>query len=381
MVDEKGMSLLAAFGLPPLSHEDDPFRAIQAAREMQNELDRRGFKANYGAATGRVFCGLIGSAERREYAVIGMAVNLAARLAQYSEGKVFCDEETFRSCVSRMQFAALPPMRLKGMPKSIPVFSPAGPAAKSRAPLHMVGHQQELQSITAAIDRIGIGEAFIGIIEGEAGIGKSTLVKQWSEGASSSGMSLLIGAAESVHAATPYFVWGNILETLFELPGTDSAEARRKRFLEISHGTTWERLAPLLGDVLEIALPDNAMTAQITGKMRADNTRLLITNLIAAEALRKPLGIVLEDCHWMDSASLDVAAAVAECVRPIVMLLTSRILTGERQLVLDNFRNLPGAHWLRLEPLNREDCVALAAQRLCVGQVAEPIAELIVAKS
>ena len=38
-VDDKGTTLVAALGLPPLAHEDDAVRGVQAALGMQAALD------------------------------------------------------------------------------------------------------------------------------------------------------------------------------------------------------------------------------------------------------------------------------------------------------------------------------------------------------
>ena len=95
-VDDKGTLLLAALGLPPLSHPDDARRGLLAARALQEALGRLGLRSAIGVATGRVYCGEVGNARRREYTVIGRAVNLAARLMQASQenGEILCDEAT-----------------------------------------------------------------------------------------------------------------------------------------------------------------------------------------------------------------------------------------------------------------------------------------------
>lgn len=80
LVEDKGVTLLALWGVPSRTHEDDPARAVSAMLEMQRALQKIGVSCASGVTTARVFCGHRGSALRREYAVIGRSVNLAARL-------------------------------------------------------------------------------------------------------------------------------------------------------------------------------------------------------------------------------------------------------------------------------------------------------------
>jgi class 3 adenylate cyclase len=79
-VDDKGITIVAALGLPPFAHEDDPARGVQAALMIRKELTGSKVRSHIGITTGRIFCGSIGNDERREYTIIGNAVNLSARL-------------------------------------------------------------------------------------------------------------------------------------------------------------------------------------------------------------------------------------------------------------------------------------------------------------
>lgn len=380
-VDEKGLSLFAAFGVPPVSHEDEPFRAAQAAMAIRSALAAADLKVGYGIATGRTFCGTIGGSERRDYAILGSTVNLAARLSQYSDGAILCDQETFKPAAVRMQFTAAAPLRLKGIAKPIPIFTPIGLTPATSGATKMVGHEKELSAVVRAIDTLKSGKSSLFVLEGEAGIGKSTLVQQWSQTAAQAGVRVLRGCAESIHAATPYYVWRDILGGLLGLSDGATPEERRAQLLAASQGRPWERLAPLLGDILDIELPENAITGQIEGKIRADNLRELVAAIVAAAAAEGPTAIILEDCHWMDTASLAIAAVAAQRVQPLLLLLSTRFLTGEQEHLLDALLALPGTQRLRLDRLPQEDCVALAAQRLCARRLSRPVAELIAAKS
>ncbi len=380
-VDEKGMNFIAAYGLPPLSHEDDPYRAIRAATSIHDTLKTMGVNANYGIATGRAFCGSIGNPQRREYAIIGAVVNLAARLAEQSSGEIYCDQATFQAASSRVQFAALPMMRLKGISQPVPVFRPSSDSRAVQKAAILIGRNAELNELVQAIDALKAGETFVAFVEGEAGIGKSTLIRQWSQAVELAGVRLVNGTAEAIQAATPYFVWKDILETLFKLPDSGTPEQRRLYFLATCQGAAWAHLAPLLEDILEIGIPDNSITAQMTGKSRANSTRELIAHIVDGEVKKQPLAIVLEDCHWMDSASLALAVAIAKSIQPLLMILSSRPpIDGKQQTLWEQF-GLPWTHRLVLKPLEPQESVTLAAQRLGVRRLSKPVADLIVARS
>jgi hypothetical protein len=57
IVDDKGLTIVAVFGLPPLAHEDDPTRAARAALVTQKALGDLGMRCAIGLATGQAFCG------------------------------------------------------------------------------------------------------------------------------------------------------------------------------------------------------------------------------------------------------------------------------------------------------------------------------------
>ncbi|KAG5183676.1 hypothetical protein JKP88DRAFT_181672 [Tribonema minus] len=100
-MDEKGLVLLYAFGMPGYSYENNNLHAIRVALEIK-ETAKRDFRhrVGVGIASGQICCGLIGKADfsRCEYALAGDMVNLAARLAARAdterEGCVLCDQYT-----------------------------------------------------------------------------------------------------------------------------------------------------------------------------------------------------------------------------------------------------------------------------------------------
>jgi adenylate cyclase len=80
-----GDGLLALFGAP-IAHDDAVRQAVDAARDMLAAMERDNTAGDWalrigiGVHVGEVVAGTIGSPRRKEYTVIGDAVNLASRL-------------------------------------------------------------------------------------------------------------------------------------------------------------------------------------------------------------------------------------------------------------------------------------------------------------
>ena len=116
LVDEKGTTAVFAFGLPGAAHEDDPWRALEAATRARRKIRRAGLNSRAAIVTGETFCGCVGARSRCEYALYGDAVNVAARLATHESNanQILVCEHTARACVGRATFDEGESLRLKG---------------------------------------------------------------------------------------------------------------------------------------------------------------------------------------------------------------------------------------------------------------------------
>jgi len=125
LVDDKGMLFLLVYGLPPMVHPDDPSRAVLACLDIIEVFKRLGLVGRCGVTTGRNYCGVVGSAKRMEYTVLGDTVNLAARLmANARELSVLVDEATRALSQKDIGYKALEAIMVKGKTNRIPIFEP-----------------------------------------------------------------------------------------------------------------------------------------------------------------------------------------------------------------------------------------------------------------
>src|SRR4029453_1628932 len=139
VVDDKGLTLIAGFGLPPLAHGHEAARAPKVALKAQAALRNLGMRCAIGVATGRAFCGAVGGDVHREYDVIGDVMNLSARLMQAASDTILCDEATQSAARSRLRFRALPTILVKGKTDPVAVYRPIEPARARDRPWTMVG--------------------------------------------------------------------------------------------------------------------------------------------------------------------------------------------------------------------------------------------------
>ncbi len=137
--DDKGLTVVASWGFPDRTHEDDPSRGVLAARAIVDALAGLGLTAAAGVTTGRAFTGIRGSAERSEYAMLGDVVNLAARIMQSSRDEVRTDAPTQRAAAGRLAAAGLAStsvgaLHLKGKAADIEAFRVEHATERRRPP-------------------------------------------------------------------------------------------------------------------------------------------------------------------------------------------------------------------------------------------------------
>jgi class 3 adenylate cyclase/tetratricopeptide (TPR) repeat protein len=393
-LDEKGTTLVAALGLPPLAHEDDPARGVQAALAMREALAAIGRRVAIGVTTGRAFCGTVGSRWRREYTMLGAVVNLAARLMQEAGDGVLCDAVTAEAARATLAFEALAPVRVKGRADPVPVFRPGrpargrGPEPVARTPL--VGREHERQRLTVALGRLAAAgdgrpdRTQVLVLEGEAGAGKSRLVAELVDQALAAGVPVLAGAGDAVERNTPWHPWRELFGRLPAFEGADLAGRRRLVLELLGPDRELRDLAPLLNPVLGLELPETARSAELSGQGRADRTRDLLVRLLRAVVADTPTLLVMEDAHWLDSASTGLVLTLCRERMPLLLAVATRSQAEAGTLADDlswvAYRRLlraPNTERLVLDRLPSAAVRALVGQRLGVGEVPDALARLV----
>ncbi|HEV7990708.1 MAG TPA: AAA family ATPase [Gemmatimonadaceae bacterium] len=386
--DDKGCSAVLAFGLPGQAHDDDPARAAEAAMAVCRRLRDLRVGAGAGIATGLVFCGAYGGGTRRNYGILGPTINRAARLMQAAGTGVVMDETTNARGARWLQSRELPPISAKGIAAPLRVFEPAsrrgGESTPTSATEHqMVGRASEEARIVARISALREHDAGGAIVvEADAGMGKSTLLRRVVGVARAANLRVLEGAADSIEHATAYLAMRPVFRALLGIaPDADPSGARDAAMSRLERlSRRMLELAPLLDVVLPLEIPENELTAQMSGTIRAANLTDLLVALVESAAIERPLVLALEDLHWMDDASLQLCARIVEALPRVLVIATLRPMSPEPQAIL-RLTTGDGREKLLLGTMSPTEIVELIRRRLAVSSIPVAVKELILAKA
>lgn len=181
----------------------------------------------------------------------------------------------------------------------------------------LVGRAAPLSTVLHTLDRAREAHGGTLLVSGEAGIGKSRLVRAMIERARSLGFVTLQGACFEADRAQPY---APILDLVRVLSTTASPALAAHYFA--SAGPELVSLFPELRPVFPDAPPRQVLDPE------EDRRRLFHSFAEAVHAIGKvqPLLLVIEDVHWSDDATLDLMLHLARRLgsQPLALVLTFR---------------------------------------------------------
>ena len=183
-----GDAVMALFGAP-LSHEDDPHRAVLTGLAMQevvarhNRASEQPLALRVGIHVGEVVAAHLGAGGRMQYTVLGDAVNVASRLEGRAEpGSVLVSESLYRRVAEQFEAQEVPPLALKGRAEPVRGYRIGGirsaPRAEREAETPFVGRDAELARLGEFFVAVRDGRPARILIEAEAGGGKTRLVEE-----------------------------------------------------------------------------------------------------------------------------------------------------------------------------------------------------------
>jgi eukaryotic-like serine/threonine-protein kinase len=179
---------------------------------------------------------------------------------------------------------------------------PPGPLASAEATEPFVGREQVIEQLKTALKRAEARESQFYLLEGDAGIGKTRTAAEFSVYAKEKGARVYVGRCIEQQGAPSFLPWINAFRGAMGELRPGSLTAVDKRSLAQLSLVVPELMGNLGGLVerSEIEAPD--------AKFRFYQT--ISRLLVSASEIHASL-IILDDLHWADTASLELAAFLA----------------------------------------------------------------------
>ena len=403
-----GDGVLAFFGAP-VTHEDDPVRAVHAALDIQSaihafseQLNQRGrvknFRMRVGLNTGLVVLEQIGSDRHTEYLAVGDPVNLAARLQSAAEpGHVLISEFTYKSVAHQFECTDLGTLTVKGKTEPVRVYqvervktergSARGITGLTSA---MVGRDAQLASLcehSRAVVTENAGR--IALIIGEPGLGKSRLLSEWQNADARAQIETwqsATGQCVSYGQTLVYHLILSLTQSLLGI-GSSASDAQLERALYELVPDEAREIFPYVAQLFGITTDaSNQARASLDAQSLHAQYIASLRRIILARAARGPLKLICEDVHWSDPSSVEILSTLLPLTlqaRILYVFVTrpDRDASGWKLVENARARFAPRTLEIALAPISESDSQQLVANLLHVESLPAQVRDLILIKS
>lgn len=337
-----GDGLLVYFGYPH-AHEHDAERAVHAGLavlELVKALPREHFlhqefeiAARIGVATGPVIVGeLIGQETATERSVFGETPNLAARLQGLAApNQLIVDSATKRLIGGEFECADQSTVSLKGFETPVQVWQVLGSkfsasrfeSYRAGRLIQFIGREHETALLLGRWREAVEGEGQVVLLCGEAGIGKSRLVRHLRDRLTGVHYEAVQSQCSPHHTNTVLYPVITYLRQAAGLAGEDSVSTQRHKLdaLMADSGLNDRVTVALLADLLSIRGDEQDQPANVSPDKRKDMTLEALVQYVQRLADHSPVLLIVEDAHWLDPTTLGLMTRVIDRIRQMRVLM------------------------------------------------------------
>jgi tetratricopeptide (TPR) repeat protein len=288
-------------------------------------------KIRVGLNSGEVVVRAIGSDLHMDYTAVGQTTHLAARMEQIADpGAIVITPSTLALAEGYVEVKALGPVPVKGLADALEVYevTGAGPArtrlqASARRGLtRFVGRDAELEQLRRSQQLAGDGHGQVVAIVGEAGVGKSRLVDEFTHSHRLQRWLVLESASVSYGKATSYLPVIDLLKGYFEVQDRDDLRTIREKVTGklLTLDRALEATLPALLGLLDVPV-DDVSWQRLDPAQRRQQTLDAVRRLLLREAREQPLLLIFEDLHWIDGETQALLDSLVESLGSARLLL------------------------------------------------------------
>jgi class 3 adenylate cyclase/predicted ATPase len=336
-----GDGLLVYFGYPR-AHEDDAQRAVRAGLgivEAMGQLNRLlteehgvSLAVRLGCHTGLVVVDDIGGDTHHEHEAFGETLNIAARLeAVAAPNSLVIGALTYQLLGGVFVCESLGTPSLKGVAQPLEVYQvlyesiarTRMEAIGSSGLTPLVGRESEVALMLERWAQVEDGRGQAVLLSGEAGIGKSRLVRVLTEHAAESDWWLTPCQCSPYYQHTAFYPMIDLLQRVVLRFDREESAAHKLRKLEgylVQNGQALADAVPLFAALLSIPAGADYPCPDMSPEQQKQQTMRALLTVLLRIAAEQPLMFVMEDLHWADPTTLEYLSLLVE------QLPTARIM-------------------------------------------------------
>lgn len=241
-----------------------------------------------------------------------------------------------------------------------------GPRLLLGKPTPCVGRARELRMLAAFYEECAFEPASsLAIVTGSAGMGKTRLTAEWLQRIESADPAPVVwlGRGDPITAGSPLALIGSALRPALGLEAASAVDEARERILARVARTVGEadakRVSEFLGEIVGVPFPgDESLelrAARTDPTLMGDQLRRAFEDFVLAEATARPLVLVLEDCHWGDTASIRLVEHALGFARQRALAV---VVVGRPEVttLFPSLTRIRGALALVVGELSRKHC-------------------------
>jgi len=391
-----GDGIMAIFGAP-VAHENHPVRAAYAALRMHERVRalardlRRAegldVQLRIGLNSGEVVVRSIGSDLHMEYTAVGQTTHLAAQMERLARpGATLLTAESRRLAESYIAVTPLGPVPVRGAAEPIEVYELTGPgparyrlqAATVRGLSRFVGRDAEVARLREALERARGDHGRMVALVGEAGVGKSRVIREFTEGPWIAD-ALVLEGRPIAYRRTPS--WLPVIEALrryFQVEPRDDARVIREKIATkvVALDPALEAHVPALHALADLE-PQDPAWPQLDPPQRRRRIQEAVRSVLLAETRRQPVVLIVEDLQRVDEETQALLDALVDRLRGSRLL----ILVAYRPEYQHAWGSRPGYAQIRIDPFPPALARTLLDTLLGTEPALDPLKALLVART